>query len=242
MDRREVLGSTIALAVAALLPHGVAIAGRITAADVTQCWTALRRLHELDAAQGGAPVFQMAAGMARRLEDAVRHGSYPPSVGAELRQVTAVTKEQAGWLAYDAGSEQQARQWWLETCHLADLTEVPQARVRALASAETSARAALANVDATSFPRNHVLRTVRLGSVLTQVGQFDEAINVTSRAVHAVHTIRGSGRTISDLRHTIDLLARQKYTPAKSFATAAHRLLPTASSPPRSEPLSDAVR
>ncbi|MGH3930056.1 MAG: hypothetical protein ACRDTF_08785, partial [Pseudonocardiaceae bacterium] len=94
--------------------------------------------------------------------------------------------------------------------------------------AETAARAALANVNATSYPRNHVLVTVRLGSVLIQIGQLDEASNVTSRAVHAVHTIRGSGRTISDLRHTIDLLGRQNYPPAKSFATAAHRLLPTA--------------
>ncbi|MGH3797307.1 MAG: helix-turn-helix domain-containing protein [Pseudonocardiaceae bacterium] len=330
MDRRGVLGGTLALAVTALLPHGVATASRITAADVTQCWTALRRLYELDATQGGAPVFQMATGMARRLENALRGGSYSPSVGRELQRVTAETVEQAGWLAYDAGWGQQARQWWLETCHLADLTDVPEARVRALASmalqagerpgggpeavelaqaatavakddgtprllsllaarealghaqagdspaavaaisrarhwldqgeqsedpfwlgfygstdlaahettaallmrngklAETSARAALADVDATSFPRNHVLRTVRLGSVLTQVGKLDEAINVTSRAVHGVHTIRGSGRTITDLRHTIDLLGRQNYPPAKSFSTAAHRLLPTA--------------
>ncbi|HEX2300050.1 MAG TPA: helix-turn-helix transcriptional regulator [Pseudonocardiaceae bacterium] len=329
VDRREVLGSSIALAVAALLPHGVTTAGRITAADVTQCWTALRRLHELDAAQGGATVYQMAASMARRLEDALRGGSYPAPVGRELRQVTAETMEQAGWLAYDAGWEQQARQWWLETSHLATLGDVPQARIRALASmalqagqrpgggpeavelaqaattvakdsggtpkllsllaareaighaqagdtaaavssvararhwlgqgeqsvdpfwlgfygpadlawhetlvgattrnaklAETSARAAFASVDATQFPRNQVLYTVRLGSVLTQVGRLDEAINVTSRAVHGVHTISGSGRTVADLRRTIDLLGRQNYPPARSFATAAHRLLP----------------
>ncbi|MGQ0777004.1 MAG: helix-turn-helix domain-containing protein [Pseudonocardiales bacterium] len=328
VDRREALGSTIALAITALLPHNVATAGQITTTDLTQCWTALRRLHELDATYGGAPVFQLAAGMARRVEDALRNGSYLPSVGSELQHVTAVTMEEAGWLAYDAGWEQQARYWWLETCHLADLTDVPEARVRALASmalqggqrpgggpeavdlaqaatviakdggtskllsllaareaighaqagdssaaissvararhwldqgeqstepfwlgfygpadlawhetlaallmkngklAETSARAALANVDAKSFPRNHVLLTVGLGSVLTQVGQLDEAINVTSRAIHGVHAIRGSGRTLSDLHHTIELLGRQNYPPAKSFATAAHRLLP----------------
>lgn len=330
MDRREVLGGTIALAVTALLPHNVATAGRITAVDVAQCWTAERRLLELDATQGGAPVFQMASGMARRLQEALRGGSYPPSVGRELQRVTAMTAQTTGWLAFDAGWEQQARQWWLETCHLADLTDVPEARVRALATmslqagrrpgggpeavelaqaamaiakengtpkllsllaareaighaqagdspaaisalararhwldqgehaedplwlsfygpadlawhetlaallmrkgklAETSARVAVAQVDATSFPRNHVLLTARLGSVLTQVGQLDEAINVTSRAIHGIHTIRGSGRTISDLHHTIDLLGRQNYPPAKSFATAAHHFLPTA--------------
>lgn len=69
---------------------------------------------------------------------------------------------------------------------------------------------------------------MRLGSVLTQVGKLDEAITVTSRAVHQVHTIRGSGRTVSDLRRTVDLLGRQNHPPARTFANAAHRLLPTA--------------
>ena len=53
----------------------------------------------------------MAAGMSQRLQDALRHGSYPSSVGAELQRVTAMTMEQTGWLAYDAGWPQQARQW-----------------------------------------------------------------------------------------------------------------------------------
>lgn len=81
MDRRHVLGGTIALAVTALLPHGVATAGRISAADVTQCWTALRRMHELDGYQGGAAVFERAAGLARRLQNALHNGSYSASVG-----------------------------------------------------------------------------------------------------------------------------------------------------------------
>ncbi|MGH3825036.1 MAG: hypothetical protein ACRDRA_19695, partial [Pseudonocardiaceae bacterium] len=90
-----------------------------------RCWTALRRLHELDAQQGGATVYQLAVGMSHRLQDALRRGSYPPAVGAELQRVTAVTMEQTGWLAYDSGWPQQARQWWLETCHLTGLAEVP---------------------------------------------------------------------------------------------------------------------
>lgn len=121
------------MTVTALLAQGVAAAGRIDATDVTQCWTALRRLHELDAQHGGAAVYQMAAGMSRRLQDALRRGSYPSSVGGELQRVTAVTMEQTGWLAYDAGWPQQARQWWLETGHLAELSDIPEARVRVLA-------------------------------------------------------------------------------------------------------------
>lgn len=44
MDRRDVLGGAVALMVTTLLPHGVATANRISAHDVSQCWTALRRL------------------------------------------------------------------------------------------------------------------------------------------------------------------------------------------------------
>ncbi|MGH3772680.1 MAG: helix-turn-helix domain-containing protein [Pseudonocardiaceae bacterium] len=330
VDRRDVLSGTVALAVTALLPHGVAAAGRIDASQVAQCWTALHRLNELDQHQGGATAYQLSAGMSRRLQDAVRGGSYPPSVGEELRRVTAMAMQQTGWNAYDAGWEQQARQWWLETVHFADLNDTPEARVRALATmalqaskdpgggpevvalahaarttaqrneamptllsllaarealgharagdraaatscleqsrgwldhgrregeprwlcfwgpadlawhettvglvtrdgktAEAAARAALASADADAFPRNHILYTAGLGSILTRLGQLDEAIAVTSDAVQRADAVRGSGRIVSDLHHTVDLLGKQNHPPARTFAIAAHRLLPT---------------
>lgn len=328
MDRRDVLGRTLALAVAALLPQGVATAGRIDAAQVTQCWTALHRLFELDDQHGGTEVYQMAAAMARRLQEALQRGSYQSEVGRELQAVTAATTEHAAWLAYDGGWAQQARQWWLETCHLADLSGVPDSRVTALASmaqqagddphrgsetvdlaqaaraaggnqasptllsllaaraavghagtgdraAATSsiaqartwldqgrrgdepfwldfwgpadlawnetrvalafgqgklavgaARAALAANDAEAYPRNQTLYTVGLGSVLTRVGQFDEAIAVTSDTVHRMDAMHGCGRAATHLHHTIDLLGRQNYPPETSFTAAARRLLP----------------
>ncbi|MGH4019674.1 MAG: hypothetical protein ACRDT0_10660, partial [Pseudonocardiaceae bacterium] len=327
VERREVLGGGVALAVSALLPQGVARPGRIDAAGAAQCWTALRRLEELDAQQGGATVYQMAEEMARRLQDALRRGSYLPSVGSELQRVTAAAMEQAGWLAYDAGWPQRARHWWLETCHLADLASIPEARVTALASmalqasddpgrgaetvaltqaartaadqatpvllsllaareaigharsgdctaavssiaearrwldqgrrggepfwldfwgaadlawhetrtalatgngklAEIAARTALTSVDAEVWPRNHTLYAVRLGSLLTRLGQLDEAIAVTGDAMRRVDAVRGSGRIVSDLHHTVDLLGQQNYPQARTFAAAARRLLP----------------
>lgn len=270
----------------------------------------------------------MAAVMARRLQEALQGGSYQPTVGRELQAVTAATTEHTAWLAYDAGRAQQARQWWLETCHLADLSGVPDSRVTALASmsqqagddphrgSETvdlahaaratagnqasptllslltaraavghawagdraaatssiaqartwldqgrrgdepfwldfwapadlawhetrvalalgqgklalgSARAALAANDALTYSRNQALYTVGLGSVLTRVGLFDEAIAVTSDAVQRVDAMRGCGRAVTQLHHTIDLLGRQNYPPATSFAAAARQLLP----------------
>lgn len=134
VERRDFLGGAASLAVTVLLPRNVATPGRIDADQAAQCWTALRRLYELDDHQGGATVYQVAEGMARRLQEALRRGSYVSSVGRELRSVAAATMEHAGWLAYDAGWQHNARQWWLETCHLADVAGVPDARVTALAS------------------------------------------------------------------------------------------------------------
>jgi transcriptional regulator with XRE-family HTH domain len=134
VERRDFLGGAASLAAAVLLPQDVATPGRIDVDQVAQCWTALRRLYELDDRQGGGTVYQVAEGMALRLQEALRRGSYVPSVGRELQRVTATTMEHAGWLAYDAGWQQKARHWWLETCHLADLAAVSDARVTALAS------------------------------------------------------------------------------------------------------------
>lgn len=329
VDRRDFLGGAVALAVTALLPQAVAEPARIGAPDVAQCRVSLRRLFELDDRRGGVTVYTMAAGMARHLQEALCRGSYSPAVGTALHQVTAVTMEHAGWLAFDAGRLDDARRWWLETCHLADTAAIPDARITALASmslhasttgrgneaadlaraarnvagdratpvllsllsareavglaqardataaaaaiadarcrldrgrrgdeplwldfwnaadlachetrvflalgrdkaAESSARSALAAADQVAFPRNHTIYTVRLAAVLTQLGQLDEAIDVTTRAVRKVELLRGSRRIGSDLRRTVDLLGRQPYTPARTFAIAAQRLMAAA--------------
>lgn len=243
----------------------------------------------------------------------------------------AATMEHAGWLAYDAGWNERARRWWLETRHFAEINEVPDVGVTALTSmarqatdrgdgreavdlihaakktiandqasplllsllaareavgyahagerkaafaaldqarqwldcgrrgdepfwldfwvtadlawhetqvawaagqgrsAEIAARTALARVDAASFQRNHTLYATNLGSILTQRGQLDEAISITSMAVQGAPAILGSGRLCSNLRRAVDFLDQQKYPPAKVFANAARRLLPAVS-------------
>ncbi|MGH3940433.1 MAG: helix-turn-helix domain-containing protein [Pseudonocardiaceae bacterium] len=328
MDRRGVLGGAVTLVVT-MLPHGIATASQIDPDDVAQSWTALHRLQELEWHQGGAAVYQVADEMAQRLQDALRNGSYSAETGRELQRVTVATMNRAGWSAYDAGWGQQARHWWLEASHLADLVDdVPQGKVSALAAmalqtgerpgggpeavelaqaaataavketatpsllsllaareaighaqagdasaavfaiaqarhwldqgrtpdepfslafygpadlawhetqvglltrngraAENAARTAVDRVDATSFPRNHILYTVRFGNVLTHLGQLDEAISVTRTAIQGVHAVRGSGRIVADLHRTVDLLGKQNYPPAKNFAAAARRLV-----------------
>ncbi|MGH3938143.1 MAG: hypothetical protein ACRDTG_05840, partial [Pseudonocardiaceae bacterium] len=92
-------------------------------------------------------------------------------------------------------------------------------------TAENAARTALESIDATSFPRDYTLFTLQLGTVLIHLGQLDEAISLTRTTIQGVHTVRGSGRIVADLRRTVDLLGKQNYSPAKAFATAARRLV-----------------
>ncbi|MGH3769810.1 MAG: helix-turn-helix domain-containing protein [Pseudonocardiaceae bacterium] len=329
VDRREVVGGAVGLAVMVLLPQSVVTPGRVDAADVAQCWSALRRLEELDEHQGGTVVCQVAEGMARQLQDVLHRGSYLPSVERDLQGVTAAAMDQAGWLSYDAGWPDRARRWWLETCHFTDVNEVPDVHVSALAamalqaskagsgrevvdliqaakkiashgqvnsplllsllaareaighaqagdrsaavsalgqahqwldrgrrgdepfwlyfwdaadlawhemrvalvtgqgkSAEIAARAALASVDAVAFPRNRTFYAAELGSVLVQRGQLDEAISVTSEAIHGVYAVQDSGLVVASVHRTVDLLGQQKYPRATTFAATARRLLP----------------
>ncbi|MGH3567184.1 MAG: helix-turn-helix domain-containing protein, partial [Pseudonocardia sp.] len=133
--RRDFINGAVTLTVAALLPQAITTAtGRIGATEVAQCWTSLHRLDELDNHEGGGGVYQLAAEMAVQLQNALRRTSYSPAVGRELEAVTATAMEHAGWTAYDAGWEEQARHWWLEACHLGELAGIRDARVTALGS------------------------------------------------------------------------------------------------------------
>jgi transcriptional regulator with XRE-family HTH domain len=329
VDRRDFLGGSVALAVTAMLPHGVASAGTIAESDTQHCWIALRRLFELDAHNGGKTIHRMAEEMASRLRAALHQGRIAPSAEPEFQRVTAVTMDETAWLAYDAGQHDAARRWWLETCHLASRAGVDEAHVSALASlalqastgqargketveltraaravadagrqrtptvlsvlaareavghaqegdhraasaalsearkqldlgrseqdplwvrfwgpadlachetrvalatgnkasAERSARSAFENANVETFPRNHTIYAVRLGSVLTQLGHYDEAISVTSEAVQRADLISGSYRINADLRQVVTMLGNQKYPAAREFAGAARRLL-----------------
>lgn len=327
VERRTFLTSTIGVAVAAMLPQNVATPARVGAAEVADCWSGLRRLFQLDDHHGGGMVYEMTATMARQLQDALRQATYGPKIAQDFNAVTAATMEHAGWLAYDAGRPDAARRWWLETCHLAEMADLPDARITALSSmalhattsgapreaiglisaarkcagstaspmllslfaareavalaqtrdqcgarkaalearrwldhgrrddeplwlefwnpadlachetrvalslgdakvAEKSARAAIAASDPALFPRNHAIYEVRLGSVLTRLGQLEEAIAVTGSAVRNSEVLSGSRRIMTDLHSTLNLLAQQKYAPARTFAEAARKIAP----------------
>lgn len=86
VNRRGLLGGAASLAVAALLPQGVANPGRIVASDVLHCENALRRLFELDDQHGGGTICQMAEEMARRLQDALAEVATYPRLDTRCRR------------------------------------------------------------------------------------------------------------------------------------------------------------
>jgi hypothetical protein len=107
---------------------------RIGMSTVTACSAALDRLYELDERHGGSTIFALATQMVTDLRTTLTRASYSTQVGRELRCVAAATAEHAGWLAYDAGRINDARHWWLEAMHFADLADDPNTRVTALVS------------------------------------------------------------------------------------------------------------
>jgi hypothetical protein len=101
---------------------------------VRGCATSLDRLYELDERHGGATIYALATQMVTEIRTTLGRASYSMQVGRELRCVAASTAEHAGWLAFDAGRAEDARRWWLEALHFADLAQSVDARVTALAS------------------------------------------------------------------------------------------------------------
>jgi hypothetical protein len=114
-------------------------------------------------------------------------GEATPALLSLLAAREARGHARAGDRAATVSCIAQARRWldhgrrgdepfWLNFWGLADLAwhEVDVNLItKDGRSAESAARAALATADAHAFPRNHILYTVRLGSVLTQLGQLE---------------------------------------------------------------------
>jgi hypothetical protein len=126
------LGAAAALALPRVVTEDTS--GVVDKAVVRECRAALQRLYELDDRLGGADVYALTVQMVKKLRNTLARASYRPRTGQELREVTAATAEHAAWLAFDAGSNERARGWWLEALLMADMGQARDVRVAALAS------------------------------------------------------------------------------------------------------------
>lgn len=98
---------------------------------------------------------------------------------------------------------------WLSFWDAADLAghESTAARhLRDLDRAEQTARDALTLTDGRRYPRNRAMNVARLGSVLAQRGNLDEAVPITAHAVLAARELH-SQRLTSEVSTALDALA-----------------------------------
>ncbi|MGH3697373.1 MAG: helix-turn-helix domain-containing protein [Pseudonocardiaceae bacterium] len=121
VDRFEFLASVFGVGAGALVGSESAEVSRLGPEGVTAWRSNLARLRELDDQYGGSGVYELALRSLRRLRRVLHRGSYSPSTGEKLHTLAGELTEHTGWLAYDAGRQADARYWWLEASHTAQL-------------------------------------------------------------------------------------------------------------------------
>ncbi|GAA3386371.1 hypothetical protein [Streptomyces racemochromogenes] len=116
-DRRALLaaagGAALGLAGVGASPAAAAFDGpRVGTDTVTDLRQGLAGLYGLDDRFGGATVGPLAAAHLSRIQRLIDTGSYPETIGRQLRLISGETAEHVGWLSFDAGDHQRARHYW----------------------------------------------------------------------------------------------------------------------------------
>lgn len=197
-----------ALGAAAMLAFPRVLTGqaqRVSDADVTACGEALGRLYELDSSAGSGHIYALNEDLVGRIRRVLDTASYSPGTGRRLREVLAGGLELAGWLSYDAGRHADARRWWLECLHVADVGDHTTVRTVALASMSLQA---------------------------STLGRGNEAVDL-ARAAGRDPSASNRVRSLLAAREARGLAARgDKAASARMFATAEQLIEPQASGDP----------
>ncbi|MBV7697640.1 hypothetical protein [Streptomyces sp. TRM70350] len=109
---------------------------RIGTDAVTDLRTGLANLYGLDDRYGGAIVGPLAAAHLARVDRLIKTGTYPETIGRQLRLIAGETAEHVGWLAFDAGDSAAARRSWAKAQKRAE--ELGDASLAVLVMASTS--------------------------------------------------------------------------------------------------------
>jgi hypothetical protein len=162
------LAATVAAPALLLSPY---IPARVGAADVARFRRKQIQLYELDDHYGAADeVYGLTVKLLGRLQQILASSSYSPEVGDQFRTIAGQVMEHAGWLAYCAGQDYDARYWWLEALHIARMANDPQVEVVVLASMSHAA---------------------------SRYGRGREAVDLATRAAQIVNRNRPSPRLLS---------------------------------------------
>ncbi|MFI8504946.1 hypothetical protein ACIGFK_41540 [Streptomyces sp. NPDC085524] len=118
MERRSLLAAAggAALGVTGMVasPAAAFDGPRVGTDTVTDLRQGLASLYGLDDRFGGATVGPLACAHLSRIRRLIDTGSYPETIGRQLRLISGETAEHVGWLAFDAGDHQRARSYWTQ--------------------------------------------------------------------------------------------------------------------------------
>lgn len=102
--------------------------------DIVRLRESVVHLYKLDDLHGAGSVYSLTARTFQRLRALVERASCDHATGKALRELTGLTAEHAGWLAFDADQPDDARRWWLEAMHWSRLAEADSVRIVAMSS------------------------------------------------------------------------------------------------------------
>lgn len=108
--------------------------GRVGEAHAAQLEDAPKHLYSLDYRYGGDTLCDQASAQLRRANRLLNRGTYSGPVGRRLQVATGELGICAGWLAFDAGRQDQARYCYTEALAAARMANDPQLEVHALAN------------------------------------------------------------------------------------------------------------
>jgi len=135
MERRNMLTGAAALIAWTVGRPWTELSGqRIGPAHVQQAEDALAQFRALDDRYGGDGIHELAAGTWQRVQALLDHGSYDGETGQRLRVVAGRLAEQAGWLSFDAGRQDQARYYLTEALTAARTADDADLEMLALGS------------------------------------------------------------------------------------------------------------
>lgn len=119
VDRREFLTGAAGFMVTLALPAPT----RLGASDIERLGQSMAHLRELDDQYGSGAVYTATGRTFQRLRSHVEHASYNEATGRALRKLVAQAAGDAGWLAFDADRDDDARRWWMEAMQWSRLAE-----------------------------------------------------------------------------------------------------------------------
>lgn len=107
IERRALLGGALGTAVGVTFTAD----GAVGTAHLAELREGLRSLFALDNAYGSADVRPLAVRHLARVRRVINTGTYPDSIGRQLHLLAGETAEHCGWLAYDAGAQDDASRY-----------------------------------------------------------------------------------------------------------------------------------